>query len=196
MNQLLQRKMIVLGVLISCSGWLFGQGAYIYVKAKLAQYLIHESWEQSLALGKDIKPWPWADTWPVARIIASKYNVDLIVLAGSSGRTLAFGPGHQDGSASPGYVGNSIISAHRDTHFQFLSRLQSGDELLVQNRSGEIKTFRVVERQIINSQRVSLSAEYPRPLLSLVTCYPFNAIRPGGPLRYIVFAEEVGAIFI
>jgi sortase (surface protein transpeptidase) len=27
------------------------------------------------------------------------------------------------------------------------------------------------------------------PRLTLVTCYPFDAIEPGGPLRYVVTAE-------
>ena len=29
-------------------------------------------------------------------------------------------------------------------------------------------------------------------LLTLVTCYPFDAFRPGGPLRYVVLALRVG----
>ena len=54
---------------------------------------------------------------------------DLIVLAGGSGRTLAFGPGHLSASAMPGQVGNMIIAGHRDTHFQFLQKVEVGELL-------------------------------------------------------------------
>ncbi len=30
-----------------------------------------------------------------------------------------------------------------------------------------------------------------RSALTLVTCWPLDAILPGGPLRYLVFAEEI-----
>ena len=29
-------------------------------------------------------------------------------------------------------------------------------------------------------------------MLTLVTCWPLDAITPGGPMRYLVFAEEAG----
>jgi sortase A len=182
---------LVMTICISIGGWMFWQGAYIYAKAALAQYLIHHSWQQTLKTKVPSKPWPWADTWPVARMLVPKHQVDLIVLAGSSGRTLAFGPGHQSASVFPGKVGNSIISAHRDTHFKFLARVRPGDEILVQNAQGVTKRFHVTEARIVNSQLTTLSLDYPSPLMTLVTCYPFDAITPGGPLRYVVFAEEV-----
>jgi sortase (surface protein transpeptidase) len=37
------------------------------------------------------------------------------------------------------------------------------------------------------STRIALRSDVPR--LTLVTCYPFDAIEPGGPLRYVVTAE-------
>ena len=47
---------------------LFGQGAYIHAKALLAQVLLERAFAETIASGRDIKPWSWADTWPVARI--------------------------------------------------------------------------------------------------------------------------------
>ncbi len=38
--------------------------------------------------------------------------------------------------------------------------------------------------------RARLDPTGQRPRLILVTCYPFDALVPGGPLRYLVFAEE------
>jgi hypothetical protein len=72
------------------------------------------------------KPWPWADTWPVARLRMQHPSVDLIVLAGAYGRTLAFGPGHVTSSALPGQEGTVMLTGHRDTHFRFLKDVQTG----------------------------------------------------------------------
>src|SRR4051812_47678431 len=73
---------------------LFGQGAYIHAKALLAQLLLERAFSETVATGRDTKPWSWADTWPVARIEVKRLHAGTIVLAGSSGQALAFGPGH------------------------------------------------------------------------------------------------------
>lgn len=61
------------------------------------------------------------------------HGVDVIVLAGVDGRTLAFAPGHAAATALPGTAGAAS--------------------------------------------------------LVLLTCYPFDAVRARGPLRYAVVAE-------
>ncbi|HKO89102.1 MAG TPA: class GN sortase [Burkholderiales bacterium] len=177
--------------LIALSLWHFGQGAYIHAKAKLAQYLIRSAWEKALAGQKEVRPWPWADTWPVGRLLVPRLQVDVFVLAGASGRTMAFGPGHIYGTAVPGMPGNSVISAHRDTHFEFLRRLRQGDKVIVQTAEGRMRTYVMTEGQVVDKR--DLRALRPDGLtrLTLVTCYPFDALRPGGPLRYVVTATEV-----
>ena len=75
--------------------WQTGSGAWIYVKARLAQVLLQRAWAGTLAVQYqyDVKPWPWADTWPVARLVVPSLGIDQIVIEGAHGRTLAFGPG-------------------------------------------------------------------------------------------------------
>ena len=51
---------------------------------------------------------------PVGRLEFVRQRQSMIVLAGDTGRVLAFGPGHRPGSSLPGDSGNSVISAHRD----------------------------------------------------------------------------------
>jgi len=80
--------------------WQTGSGTWIYVKAKLAQVLLQRAWAVSLAGQRDVKPWPWADTWPVARLVVPSLGIDQIVLAGAHGRTLAFGPGQLESGSS------------------------------------------------------------------------------------------------
>ena len=73
---------------------LFGQGAYIHAKALLAQVLLERAFAETIASGRVTKPWSWADTWPVARIEVRRLGASAVMLAGSSGQALAFGPGH------------------------------------------------------------------------------------------------------
>ena len=85
----------VLPLLLALIGLiLFGQGAYIHAKALVAQVLLERAFEKTIATGRETKPWSWADTWPVARIEVKRLHARAIVLAGSSGQALAFGPGH------------------------------------------------------------------------------------------------------
>ena len=167
----------------------FGSGLYIHAKAGLAQVLLHSAWTRTQDSGMPARPWPWADTHPVARLIAPAQDADLLVLSGASGRTLAFGPGHLSGSAYPGDPGNSVITAHRDTHFRFLQRLAAGDTLVVEDRNGTRRHFHVRRTYVADYRALNIPRDTLQPTLTLVTCFPFDAINPGGPLRYVVVAE-------
>jgi sortase A len=136
-------------------------------------------------------PWPWADTWPVARLSAKSGEIDLIVLAGGSGRTLAFGPGHLSASALPGESGNSVIAGHRDTHFSFLRDVEIGESILIEKIGGRRHLYKVIGIDVVDSRRGSLLLDTEAAILSLVTCYPFDALEAGGPMRYIVTAKMI-----
>ena len=171
-----------------------GGGAWIYAKAALAQVLLEDAWERTRKGEDKVRPWPWADTWPVARLRVPRLDVSVIVLEGASGRTLAFGPGHHQGTPLPGRPGNSLISAHRDTHFRFLRDLEPGDEIRVEGAAGTSRRYQVTGTAIVDRREARLAADDDRPRLTLVTCYPFDAVVPGGPLRYLVFAEAAERI--
>lgn len=166
-----------------------GHAGYIYAKAWLAQVLISQAWERTLAGETQVKPWPWADTWPVARLRAPRQGIERFVLAGANGRSIAFGPGHLFGTAQPGMPGNSVIGAHRDTHFAFLQWLENGDEIEVEMPGGRVQVYRVSGHEVVDKTATRVLAANPgEPRLTLITCYPFDALRAGGPLRYVVTA--------
>lgn len=173
--------------LLGFGGWQIAQGGYIHAKAVLAQHLLAHAWTRVRAGVPDASPWPWADTVPVARLRNGRLAADMLVLAGGSGRTLAFGPGLLDGSAPPGGAGMTVILGHRDTHFRFLRDLLPGDVLSVTDRFGDRHRYRVRERRVVHMDTGRLAMDVPG--LALVTCYPFDAVVPGGPLRYVVLAE-------
>src|SRR5881394_3530209 len=128
---------------------LFGQGAWIHAKALLAQVLLHRAFTQTIATGHDTKPWSWADTWPVARIEVKRIHASTIVLAGSSGQALAFGPGHIELTPDAGERGVAVYSAHRDTHFRFLKDVRIGDEIAVTRRDGKVFRYRADRSSIV-----------------------------------------------
>lgn len=168
--------------------WQTGSGAWIYVKAQLAQVLLHRAWAGTLAGQQEVKPWPWADTWPIARLIVPRMGIDQIVLEGAYGRTLAFGPAHLE-SRSDDREGTVILTGHRDTHFAFLEHVRTGERFVLQSSNGRIRSYRVGDHRIVDSRSGRIPLDRDHPALVLVTCYPFHTAIPGGPLRLVVTAE-------
>ncbi len=162
--------------------------ALIKSKAELARVLIDRAWTLSIAGDQVVKPWPWADTWPVARLLIPDREVDLPVLYGAQGNALAFGPGYEAASAQPGERGLTVIAGHRDTHFAFIGELSIDDQLSLQGRDGRWLHYRVSSLEVVDSGTALPPATDSLDGLVLVTCYPLDAIRPGGSLRYLAFA--------
>ncbi|MEE4243385.1 MAG: class GN sortase, partial [Desulfopila sp.] len=171
---------------------LFGivDGLYIQVKAVAAQYLLKKAWQETVAQQKPVKPWPWADTWPVARLRVERLGIDCIVLAGDSGEVLAFGPGHLSQSAVPATEGNCVLMGHRDTSFSFLKDIVTGDILSLQNVDERERHYEIVSTTVKKSRELFLE-ETVTPWLTLVTCYPFDTLAMEKDLRFVVFAREL-----
>ncbi len=170
---------------------LFGQGAYIHAKALLAQVLLERAFTETIATGRATKPWSWADTWPVARIEVKRIHASAIVLAGSSGQALAFGPGHVERTPDAGERGVAVYAAHRDTHFRFLQRCRDRrrDRCHAKRRqdvplSGRCHLGRAL-RRVGHRSPDATDIE-----LVLSTCWPFDALTPG-PDRYLLHATMI-----
>jgi sortase A len=116
--------------------------------------------------------------------------VQLFVLDNASNRALAFGPAHVNGTAAPGSAGNSVIVAHRDTHFAFLRHLNADDEIDVETSRGSAR-YRVREVVIVDKAETRVMDAADSPQLTLITCFPFDGIRSGTTLRYVVLADRV-----
>jgi len=181
---------VLLLLLPLCGMWQIGSASYIHAKAILAQVLLETAWDKTIHGQQEVKPWPWADTWPISRLDVPSLGIDRIVLAGASGSSLAFGPGHLFGSSSPGQQGNIVIVGHRDTHFRFLKAIQQGEIIQLQTVTGDTLQYEVIETKIADKRETKYLASTQEDKLTLITCYPFDAIRPGGPLRYLVIAKQ------
>ena len=169
---------------------IFAYGSYMPIKAQLSQLLIRHAWHESTYSGEYVKPWSWADTYPVLRLQAPSQEEDLVVLAGDTGNVLAFGPGLSRLTPHTNHSTTWLISAHRDTHFEFLQHLKVGDFLMTTNLDMTIQKFQVNDINIIDVTKQDISLDDHHATLKLITCYPFDALVAGGPLRYVVTAEK------
>lgn len=176
------------GLLLALAAWQAGAAGWIHAKAWLAEDLIEDAWRRS-GDGAVVRPWPWADTWPVARLMVPRLGVERIVLAGLHGEALAFGPGLAE---LPGDGGvQRVIAGHRDTHLAFAADLAEGDTLLLEDAAGSVR-YTVVSAVVADSREQRLAPPLAGRLI-LVTCWPFDAPVPGGPMRWVVTAVPAAA---
>ena len=187
------RALPLLALVLALAGtWQVASAGWIHAKATLAQHLIASAWSGARDGGPSRRPWPWADMRPVARMTVPARGVELFILDNADPRALAFGPAHVGGTASPGSNGNSVIVAHRDTHFAFLRSLAVDDEIDVEGARGALARYRVRDVSIVDKEETRVLEPADSPQLTLITCYPFDAVRPGTRLRYVVVADRIG----
>lgn len=184
MNRILPLLLALLGLI------LFGQGAYIHAKALLAQVLLERAFNTTIATGRPTKPWSWADTWPVARIEVKRLHARVIVLSGSSGQALAFGPGHVELTPNAGERGVAVYSAHRDTHFAFLKDVGVGDEIDIVRNDGRAFRYRADATSVARFDASGIDPLADGHELVLSTCWPFDALTPGAD-RYLLHATMI-----
>ena len=194
------RKLALLGavVLLAVGVALTSYGLIIPAKAWLSVSLLDRAWERVLTGEDQVRPWPWMDSEPVARLSFSKPQAvtagerrSFVVMRGVSGAILAFAPGWHEQTALPGEQGTILISAHRDTHFSFLQDIAQGDHLLLEDRRGQEQTYRVSDFVVTAEPTLHLQSDYSQPRLLLVTCYPLEAWRPDSRQRLVVVAEPI-----
>jgi sortase A len=159
------------------------QGLWIPVKAVAAQVLLERAFAASLAEHRPVRPWPWADTAPAARVSVARLGVHDVVLAGGSGQALAFGPTELRGNDRV-----TVLAAHRDTHFRFVNDLEPGDQVTVQQIDGSIRRYRITGFETVRWDRFAVPSDPARPLLALATC---TGPAVGGPWRRIAWGEMV-----
>jgi len=188
----LKRKLSIslLALLLLAGGGYFSfQAIKIEVKAKVAQVLLDYTWNKSLKENKPYKPWPSFDGSPILKLEIPRYNISQIVLEGTSGQALAFGPAFHQESFLPSSNKITAISSHRDSHGEFIKNLEIGDILKLQDLDNNWHTYKIEEFLIVNvKDAVTINK---RNRLLLITCYPFDDLLSVTPLRYIVSAINI-----
>ncbi len=172
------------------AGWQAIEAAAIPMKAAASQILLARAWDDASAGAHRPRPWPWADTWPVGRLAVPRLGVDQVVLAGASGRTLAFGPARLEGADGSDPAAQVVLFGHRDTHFRFLEHLVPGDRLDWREPGRAVRDFQVREAAVLHKDALGVPAAGATPVMLLVTCFPFDAVASDTPLRYAVLLTE------
>ncbi len=180
-------RLIPITLFIAAAIMLFN-GGIIQAKAIMAQYLLGYAWTRSIAAQTAQKPWPWADSRAIARLSVPSENLDMIVLDGGSGEAMAFGPTL---FSTQGKARARIIGGHRDTHLRFLKNLNPGDSIVVTELDGTVNRYALRTSLIANIHDHNLLVDPEQSALILITCYPFDALPAGGPLRYIAIATPL-----
>jgi sortase A len=165
--------------LILTEGWLFQKGE----RAQLEQ-LRHDRAETS---GSRI-PAPAAAGGLIGRMEIPRLGLSVMVVEGVGTRNLRRAAGHIPGTALPGQPGNVGISAHRDTFFRPLRKIQKDDVIMFTTVLGDYR-YRVMSTKVVKPRDVGVLHASGNEILTLVTCYPFFMVGPA-PYRFIVRAER------
>jgi len=167
-------------------------GFWLKAKASVGQVLLESAFNRSVGTGVNAKAWPWADTWPVAKLNLRNTTHSHIVLEGITGEAMAFGPGRIPASSSTAASGAIVVGGHRDSHLEFLKEVDNGAIFDITTIDGETQAYKVMDRFVADSEQDTLMVPTDMHALILITCYPFNALQTGGALRYVVVAMPVG----
>ena len=71
-----------------------------------------------------------------------------------------------------------------------LRDLEAGDTLVLETLDRALR-YRVAGMEVVHESHTELLWRSGRAELTLITCYPFDAITPGGPLRSVVHATGI-----
>lgn len=180
--------LVMIAALLVGGAAITAKALYIPVKAEVAQVLLARAFDQSIEQGTPVKPWSWADTAPVSRVRVDRLGVSEIVLSGGSGEAMAFGPTEVLDDRARGVT---ILAAHRDTHFEFVRDLKTGDTISLDRIDGTSVTYRVRGFETVRFDEFTYPAHGGSGLLALTTCWPFGS-QVSGPMRRVAWAEKLG----
>jgi sortase A len=142
-----------------------------------------------------VSPATSSDSPPVAaggligRMEIARLGLSVVVMEGTSAKTLRRAVGHIQGTALPGQVGNVGLSGHRDTFFRPLRNIRRNDIITLTTLFGEYR-YRVVSTKVVRPNDIAVLDPSGEETLTLVTCYPFYFVGPA-PDRFIVQADRV-----
>jgi sortase A len=117
-----------------------------------------------------------------------RLGLSVVVLQGTTSKTLLLGVGHIEGTALPGELGNIGIAGHRDTYFRALRDIRRNDEIVLQTTTG-VARYEVDWIQITAPSDGGIVPATTESALTLVTCYPFHYIG-AAPERFVVHARR------
>jgi len=190
MKNLIKKSLLVTGSLLCL------HASWLPIKGWLSEQLISYSWHQTIGLQQKTKPWPWADTYPIAELSFERLNKQVVVLNGGDPTTLAFSAG----AIAPFNQARStqafVVAGHRDSHFSFLDEVVMNDIISLADKHGQSQLYQVESIDIVDASTGELPILADDSQLILITCYPFTNTRNIGNVagsdsneRYVITAK-------
>lgn len=127
----------------------------------------------------------------VGRMKIPHLGLSVVILEGDGPSVLRLGVGHIPDTSRFGETGNVGIAGHRDTFFRPLRNIRVGDLIFVITDAGSY-TYRVESLRVVSPSDVGVLSTTSRPILTLVTCYPFHYIGDA-PSRFVVQAGQIAS---
>ncbi len=182
---------------VALAAWLVVWGNSQWRQAKGRQELdrLTSRWQTSSAAPASKQEHARVDRGDlIGRIEIPRLQISTVIFEGTDGSILRDGAGHLTGSAlpdrtGPGQNGNVVLAAHRDSFFRPLRNIQKQDAIQLITPSGT-KNYRVDSIEIVNPDRMDVTAPTHNSELTLITCYPFDWWGHA-PQRFVVRAREV-----
>jgi sortase A len=128
----------------------------------------------------------------LGRIEIGRLGLSAIVVEGDSPSLLRRAVGHVPKTAMPGESGNIALTAHRDTFFRPLRKIQKGDVITLATMGGQY-LYAVESTAIVSPSATEVLQSSGKPELTLITCYPFYYVGPA-PRRFVVRARKIDKI--
>lgn len=125
----------------------------------------------------------------LGRLDIPRLKISAIVAEGTDAKLLKRAVGHISGTALPGRPGNVGLAGHRDTFLRGLGEARESDVIRFVTLRGTY-SYRVEWGAVVEPGRVDVLDSTATPSMTLVTCYPFQAIGPA-PQRFVVRARQV-----
>ena len=175
---------------------LFGiaKASLMPIKAIIGQHYLEVAWQDSLKKNKLSKPWKSADFYMIGELIIPKLKISRVILNSVSGEALTWSIGRVTNLVSSSKNEPIILAGHRDSHMQFMSKLNIGDKIELMMTDGVLKTYEISKLDITDKPELKISnISINHDSLILTTCWPFNASK-SGPQRYIIMAKSVNGI--
>ncbi|MCK5877702.1 MAG: sortase [Candidatus Marithrix sp.] len=187
MKKPLQWGSIFFIIAMSLAIWQLDRGHNI--RAWISHNLLHTAWVRTQSSGRQFEPWPWANTWPLARVFVPHLNLEKIVLSNVNDGMSVFALGYSENSVLPGEPGNSVLNiVHRNTLVNFLQLLELGDMLVLESLRSGSWHYQVSAIYIVSKTETHLVEPSLNRRLTLIGCYPCGN---KDIQRYVVVAEEV-----
>ena len=187
-------KLPLIGIVFSfvialSSVWQFANNSLISVQNIINQGLLHTAWVRTQSSGHQVKPWPWAETVPIARLSIPSLNAKHVVLAYADHKLPTVAITHANSSIPPGELGNSILNVSQEGYQSFLRHLKPGDVLLLESVHSGLWRYRVSTIYVVEKTNTVLIEPSLNRRLTLVSCHRCD--QQQNRFRYVVVAEEM-----